>query len=125
MNDLEQLEVVAHAALAIRREQELSVRQRTGVGVVGEASVVGRSWSTSASLVFIDGGHGPIPAHEDFDLWSPHVKLGGMLAIHDVFPDPADGGRPPYEIFCRALESGQFAERRTVGSLRILERVSW
>jgi len=24
-----------------------------------------------------------------------HVAVGGWLAIHDVFPDPADGGRPP------------------------------
>ena len=42
--------------------------------------------------------------------------------IHDVFPDPADGGRPPYEIYCRALESGRFVEERAVGSLRVLRR---
>ena len=45
---------------------------------------------------------------------------GGLLAIHDVFPDPADGGRPPYEIYCRALESGAFADVRATGSLRVL-----
>ena len=40
----------------------------------------------------------------------PTSPLGGWLAIHDVFPDPADGGRPPYELFCAALDSGEFAE---------------
>ncbi|MCP3938687.1 MAG: class I SAM-dependent methyltransferase [Actinomycetia bacterium] len=94
------------------------------VGVVGDAAVVGASWNSRASLVFIDGGHGPIPAHADYDLWAPHVATGGVLAIHDVFPDPADGGRPPYEIYCRALESEMFEDLETVGSLRLLRRVS-
>lgn len=46
----------------------------------------------------------------------------GRLIIHDVFPDPADGGRPPYEIYCRALDSGEFTEVSATGSLRVLER---
>ena len=33
-------------------------------------------------------------------------RAGRPLCIHDVFPDPADGGRPPYEIYLPALESG-------------------
>jgi len=44
------------------------------------------------------------------------------LIIHDVFPDPKDGGRPPYEIYCRALESGEFTEMPATGTLRVLER---
>jgi hypothetical protein len=51
------------------------------------------------------------------------VAPGGLLCIHDVFPDPADGGRPPYEIYLRALDSGRFADERAVGSLRVLRRV--
>jgi hypothetical protein len=44
--------------------------------------------------------------------------------IHDVFPDPANGGRPPYEeIYLPALTSGRFRESSAVGSLRVLERV--
>ncbi len=94
------------------------------VGVVGDAAVVGAGWNSQASLVFIDGGHGPIPAHADYDLWAPHVAPGGVLAIHDVFPNPEDGGRPPYEVYCRAIESGQFVDLQAVGSLRLLRRVS-
>lgn len=94
------------------------------VGIVGHSAVVGQGWNAEASLVFIDGGHGPIPAHADYDLWAPRVAPNGVLAIHDVFPDPADGGRPPYEVYCRALESGSFVELEAVGSLRLLRRVS-
>jgi len=69
------------------------------------------------------GGHGVEPARADYEGWAGHVAPGGTLAIHDVFPDPADGGRPPYEqIYLPALASGRFVERHAVGSLRILER---
>jgi hypothetical protein len=49
---------------------------------------------------------------------------GGVLAIHDVFADPQDGGRPPYEIYLRALDGGCFDEVDAVGSLRVLRRIS-
>ncbi|MFN8018381.1 MAG: class I SAM-dependent methyltransferase [Acidimicrobiales bacterium] len=91
------------------------------VALVGDSPTVGRHWTTPLALLFIDGGHGSEPAHRDYELWTPHVAPGGTLCIHDVFPDPADGGRPPYEIYLRALEDG-FVERRAVGSLRVLTR---
>jgi predicted O-methyltransferase YrrM len=67
------------------------------VAVVGDSPTVARFWSTPCALVFIDGGHGEEPAATDYQLWTPHVAPGGLLAIHDVFPDPADGGRTPAE----------------------------
>ena len=92
------------------------------VALVGDSPTVGRHWQIPLSFLFIDGGHGSEPAHRDFDIWTPWVATGGVLAIHDVFPDPADGGRPPYEIYCRALESGAFTEISATGSLRVLRR---
>ncbi|MGE3621712.1 MAG: class I SAM-dependent methyltransferase [Acidimicrobiia bacterium] len=93
------------------------------VAVVGDSPTVARTWTTPLALLFVDGGHGDEPARQDHDLWTPHVAPGGLLCIHDVFPDPADGGRPPYErIYRPALDSGRFAEVAAVGSLRILRR---
>jgi MMP 1-O-methyltransferase len=94
----------------------------TVVAVVGDSAVIGRHWGTPLSLLFIDGGHGTEPAHRDYETWAPWVAYGGLLVIHDVFPDPAAGGRPPYEIYQRALGSRAFAEERAVGSLRVLRR---
>lgn len=94
------------------------------VALVGDSPAVGAAWATPLALVFIDGGHGTEPAHRDYEVWTPHVAPGGTLCIHDVFPDPADGGRPPYEIYRRAIESGRFTDTRAVGSLRVLRRTA-
>jgi MMP 1-O-methyltransferase len=93
------------------------------VGLVGDSATIASRWSTPVDLCFIDGGHGSEPAWADFSGWAPKVVAGGVLAIHDVFPDPADGGRPPYELWMAALESGEFAEAGATGSLRLLRRV--
>jgi MMP 1-O-methyltransferase len=92
------------------------------VVVVGRSVEVARLWGTQLGLVFIDGGHTERAAVTDYEGWAPWVALGGALAIHDVFPNPADGGRPPYLIYRRALASGAFTEVRATGSLRLLER---
>jgi predicted O-methyltransferase YrrM len=93
------------------------------VAVVGDSPAVASVWATPLALLFIDGGHGEEPARLDYELWTPHLVSGGTFCIHDVFPDPAHGGRPPYEqIYLPALESGRFEEVRSVGSLRVLRR---
>jgi predicted O-methyltransferase YrrM len=94
------------------------------VAVVGASATVASHWRTPISLLFIDGGHGNEPAHADYHGWARWVMHDGLLAIHDVFPDPADGGRPPYEVYLRALGSGAFIEAEAVGSLRVLRRSS-
>lgn len=95
------------------------------VAVVGRSEAVSRWWRTPLSLLFIDGGHGVEPARADFRGWPQWVMSGGVLVIHDVFPDPADGGRPPYEdIYLPALASGAFTEVDVVGSMRVLRRTA-
>jgi len=94
------------------------------VTVVGDSPTIARNWTTPLAFLFIDGGHGVEPATLDYELWTPHVAVNGILAIHDVFPDPADGGRPPYEnIYLPAVESGRFVDVSAEGSLRVLRRV--
>jgi len=105
-----------------RRTVAAAGLEDTVVAVVGESAAVGAVWRTPLALLFIDGGHGHEPAHRDYDTWVPHLAVGGTLLIHDVFPNPADGGRPPYEIYCQAISSGAFAETGATGSLRCLRR---
>ena len=93
--------------------------EATVIGLVGPSSVVANHFAQPLDLLFIDGGHGHDVAWADYEAWTPKVVPGGLLLIHDVFPDPADGGRPPYEIY-RAALADRFVELDAVGSLRVL-----
>jgi predicted O-methyltransferase YrrM len=106
----------------LRRTLDAAGLDDTIVAVVGKSTVVARGWQTPLELLFIDGGHSEEVAQADFDGWAKWVSVGGALIIHDVFPDPRDGGRPPYHIYCRAIDSGVFTDVSATGSLRVLER---
>jgi predicted O-methyltransferase YrrM len=95
--------------------------EETVIGLVGHSQVVAPHFAQPLDLLFIDGGHGHDVAWADYVAWAPKVVPGGLLLIHDVFPDPKDGGRPPYEIYLAAIDD-QFTERGFEGSLRVLER---
>jgi predicted O-methyltransferase YrrM len=97
--------------------------EKTVIAIVGDSASIAVHWSTPLAVVFIDGGHSELAAAADLEGWSPHIVPGGLLMIHDVFPDPKDGGRPPFNIYRAALDSGRFKEIEECGSLRVLERV--
>ncbi len=92
------------------------------IAIVGRSADVARLWRTPLGMLFIDGGHTDAAAQSDYEGWAPWVAPGGAMAIHDVFPDPADGGQAPFRVYQRALASGAFTEVRRTGSLRVLER---
>jgi predicted O-methyltransferase YrrM len=94
------------------------------VAVVGKSPVVARGWRMPLRLLFIDGGHTEEAAQRDFDGWARWVDVGGALIIHDVFPNPDDGGQAPFHIYQRALATGAFREVAVLGSMRVLERIA-
>ncbi|MBT2390807.1 class I SAM-dependent methyltransferase [Streptomyces sp. ISL-1] len=94
------------------------------IAVVGRSGQVAKVWGTPLGLLFIDGGHTDEHAGGDYEGWAPHVADGGLLVIHDVFPDPVDEwtGQAPYRVYLRALASGAFTEVSVTDSLRVLRR---
>ncbi|MEU8545729.1 class I SAM-dependent methyltransferase [Streptomyces roseoverticillatus] len=92
------------------------------LALVGRSPLAASLWGKPLGLVFIDGGHTDEHATADYEGWVPHLAPGGLLVIHDVFPDPADGGQAPYRVYLRALESGEFTEVSVTRSLRVLRR---
>lgn len=97
--------------------------QDSVVPVVAASALAARVIAHNVAFVFIDGGHSMPAALIDYRLWATRLMPRGILAIHDVFPNIADGGRPPHEIYLKALHSGLFVERCGVKSLRVLERL--
>lgn len=91
------------------------------IALVGRSPQVAAVWGGRLGLVFIDGGHTDEHASGDYAGWVPHLAADGLLVVHDVFPDPADGGQAPYRVYLRALAEG-FEEISVTGSLRVLRR---
>ncbi|MHB2022664.1 MAG: class I SAM-dependent methyltransferase [Mycobacteriales bacterium] len=91
------------------------------IAVVARSSALAQLWERPLALVFIDGGHTEEAASADYDGWAGRVMPGGLLAIHDVFPDPTDGGQAPFHVYQRSLADG-FVEASATGSLRVLRR---
>ena len=109
---------------SLRRALDSADLDEHVVAVVGKSFVVARGWRTPLRLLFIDGGHTEEAAQRDFDGWARWVDVGGALVIHDVFPNPDEGGQAPFHVYQRALATGAFREVSAIGSMRVLERVS-
>ncbi|MEU0113934.1 class I SAM-dependent methyltransferase [Streptomyces bobili] len=109
---------------AFRRTLHRAGLEKHVVALVGRSPQIAAFWTSPLGLVFVDGGHTDEHAGSDYEGWAPHVAEGGLLVIHDVFPDPADEftGQAPYRVYLRALKSGAFTEIADTGSLRVLRR---
>ena len=90
------------------------------IAIVGRAVMVSHWWRTPLAFLFLDGGHSEWQAFFDYD-FARHLLPHGILAIHDVFEDPAEGGRPPFLVHELALMQG-FEPAGSEGSLRLLRR---
>jgi len=88
-----------------------------------ESKKAAKRFFEEISLLFIDGGHAKQTALDDYYAWKDKICSGGLLVIHDVFPDPEDGGRPPFEIYSLASESGEFEDLGIYETLGILKRI--
>ena len=117
--EAEALDTLPHLRRTLRR----AGLETVVTPIIGRSTQTAAWWRTPLGFLFIDGGHTFEAARSDYRGWTPHLLRGGVLAIHDVFPDPADGGQAPHEIYRFALASGLFEEIEAVKSLRVLRRL--
>lgn len=96
--------------------------ENTVVPIVASSGIASKGWNTPLGMVFIDGGHSEEAAQTDYRSWVSHIKPGGILAIHDIFPNPAEGGQAPYNIWKLAKASGLFEELPMVNTLGLFRR---
>jgi hypothetical protein len=104
-----------------RNTLETAGLEDTVVPLVCRSDTAARAWATRLSLIFIDGGHAYSTVFTDYNAWAGHILPGGYLLIHDIFPNPEDGGQAPFQVYQLAAGSGLFEElpmTRTLGVLR-------
>ncbi|MDO5504337.1 MAG: class I SAM-dependent methyltransferase [Actinomycetia bacterium] len=108
--------------LAARHTLHAAGLEATVSLLVASTQQVAPWWSSPLELLFLDGNHTEEVAQHDYAQFARHLTDGGLLLVHDVFPDPRDGGAPPWHVVQRATGSGDFIEVSVTGSLRVLQR---
>ena len=93
------------------------------IPILSKSSEASKTFTELISLLFIDGGHSLEAALSDYNSWKDKICSGGLLVIHDVFPNPDDGGRPPFEIYSKARKSKQFEDLGIYETLGILKKI--
>jgi len=117
--DLGRVDTLSHFRDTIERAGLLD----TVIPVVGESSLVGNSWKTPISMLFIDGGHSFEAAFNDYRLWARHIMPNGFLVIHDIFMDPEAGGQAPRQVYEKAIASQKFEVLEMTGTLGVLVKI--
>lgn len=106
----------------LRRNLRRAGLESHAVLLVAPSARVAALWREPLGMVFIDGGHSFETARSDYEGWWDKVAPGGVLAIHDLFPDPTQGGQAPIEIYRQGLSSGHFEALATTKTLGVLRR---
>lgn len=66
--------------------------------IKGSSKEVVETWDKEIDFLFIDGNHSFAHCKQDFELWIPFVKRGGLIAFHDY-------GNPNWEGVLRFVDS--------------------
>ncbi len=91
--------------------------------VVNSSELASKEIQNNIDLVFIDGSHTFESARKDYVSWKKKIRIGGILAIHDVYDSEVEGGQAPKEIYEKAL-SENFKLLKRVNSLVALLRIA-
>jgi predicted O-methyltransferase YrrM len=72
-------------------------------------------------LLFIDGDHAREGVESDFRMYSPLVREGGLVALHDIVPGPAEhvGGVPEFWQQIRDGDALEFVDDWSQGGCGI------
>ena len=74
----------------------------------------------SLDLLFLDGDHSYLAIRRDFEDWSPKIKAGGYLAMHDVVHAVHEGPRRVVEELI--ANEPQWTEQRYVDSMFVARK---
>jgi MMP 1-O-methyltransferase len=109
---------------ATRRMMQRASRDRGGPHVewhVARSADVGAGWSTPIDLLFIDGDHSQEGTRNDWDAFSPHIVVGGVVIFHDArYGQPRGGDAGPGP---RLVVDALFRGERALPGWRIVEEV--
>jgi predicted O-methyltransferase YrrM len=72
---------------------------------VGQAVDVAVDWRDQIDLLFLDGDQSVAGAEKAYEAWSPFLKVGGVIAVHNANPGPRN---PDHDGMLKLVESIDF-----------------
>lgn len=89
--------------------------------VVKHSTEAAREWSNGEiDVLWIDGDHEYDGVKGDIDAWTPFVRLGGHVALHDISPNWPG----VQQAYGELLDDADWEQVYAVDSLRIVKRVN-
>jgi predicted O-methyltransferase YrrM len=107
---------------SFRRTLRLCDLDDVVIPVITRSELLAPLWTMPLAMVFIDGGHSETQANADCLMWAKHLVSGGVMAIHDIFECPNDGGQAPYLAMQAVMAEYRLVLIERVDSLVFLRR---
>jgi predicted O-methyltransferase YrrM len=83
----------------------------------GTAETIGASWTEPIDMLFLDGDQSPQGARAAYEQWSPWLRVGGLLAVHNsskrIYAEGHDGHR---RLVVETVRPPQYADIVCVGT---------
>jgi len=84
----------------------------------GKAEEIAIDWTAAIDLLFLDGDQSPTGARAAYECWSPWLKPGGVIALHNS--DPHEYGTDHdghYRLAIEEIQPPRYIERHLIGSI--------
>jgi predicted O-methyltransferase YrrM len=92
---------------------------------VGKAAQIAQAWRDSVDLLFLDGDQSREGVREAYEAWSPFLKAGGVIALHNSVPpsrDPTHDGH--LRVATESIHAPEYANVRTVTTTTFATQVA-
>jgi len=121
--------ITAHAGRSLREHFEHNIRAAGLSDWVethqGKAEEIGTSWATPIDLLFLDGDQSPAGVRAAYEAWSPWLKSGGLIALHNSNPRKYDLDHDGhYRIAIEEIQPPRYLDRHLVGSTTFARKAS-
>jgi predicted O-methyltransferase YrrM len=91
----------------------------------GTAEEIANSWTAAIDLLVLDGDQSPAGVRAAYDRWSPWLKPGGVIALHNSAPGeyaPEHDGH--YLLATEEIQPPRYIERHLIGSITFARKAA-
>jgi MMP 1-O-methyltransferase len=89
----------------------------------GKAEEIATNWAVAIDLLIFDGDQSPAGVRAAYGGWSPWLKAGGVIALHNSNPrDYAPDHDGHYRVATEGIQPPRYIKRHLVGSITFAVR---